>query len=308
MSRIKERMNVINEFVDKVRSTDSSFSIRDGENTVCFVQEHVGDARYVYGERGFADDYDSRFKKELEVVAVVHDNIVCIVNLYCFSIYSLDSIELPERCELMSECVKRFIDGFKGRDLIRWYNAIECEPDGPDYDRTLEARDVVLFKGGQLPPLPTYSIFGAQEVAQVLAGRKTIAQIEDDYFKKHFNSYKSEKARRLAIQNLIREGCVSEWEIEIANAMREIEAKAVTVEFEYNGKIDKGKMRLDSLRRALLHRSRIDYPYFLNQKEGRELMRIFGIDEFGIRDVLTCANITKITYGRKVLYERSEAK
>ena len=98
------------------------------------------------------------------------------------------------------------------------------------------------------------------------------------------------------------------YEVEIANGLNSIDAKSVTVEFEVNGKTASGKMDPDKIVYILCHSDDIDDYNFITCRQGKEVMKALDIKTYGAdARRLYPSDITKITYGRKVLYKRKQA-
>ena len=87
-----------------------------------------------------------------------------------------------------------------------------------------------------------------------------------------------------------------------------VDAKTITVEFSLNGKSDSEKINPDKLIRKLIEKDYFSGYDFEVSKRGDALIEKLGAatwrsDKDG-KEVLTCKNITKITYGKKILYEK----
>ena len=305
-------MPKIEEFVNKVLTTDKSFNLSENNLVYHFMQDNVGEARYIYGDYG-GDVFYAQLNNKYQVIAIVKGEVVYIVDRFMFGLYNVDpdSIELPENTMFLDDCVKMFNQGFGYSDFPKWYAGLEPQ-EVSNLDVYIEdARRDLLYRGGVQEPSPD-PIFDIDNVASMLAGFATVAEIEGRYFDDRKQQYINYKTKNTAINQLIVQGKAAEpWEIAMAEALRNIKAKTITVEFQFKGKTGSGKLKLSSLMKELVDKWFIHSYDFVSTKTGKQLIKGIGAEDVrwrGDEDVLTCKNIVKITYGRKVLYERSEVK
>lgn len=306
-------MPKIEEFVNKVLTTDKSFNLSKDNLTYHFIQDNVGEARYIYGDCG-GDAFYTQLNNQYQVVAVVKGGVVYIINRCMFGLYSYtdpDSIELPEHTMILNDCVKMFNQGFVHSDFPKWYAGLEPQ-EVSDLDVYIgDARRALLCSGGVQAPSPE-AIFDESNVASMLAGFTTVAEIEGQYFDGSKQQYINHKTKNTAISQLIAQGKAAEpWEIAMAEALRNIDTKTVTVEFQFKDKTGSGKFKPSLLIGELLGKRNIDSYNFASRVAGQRLIAELGAKDLAWKDdenALTCKDITKITYGRKVLYERGEVE
>ena len=146
------------------------------------------------------------------------------------------------------------------------------------------------------------------DIKNILTGivdfeKLVLAKLEND--KKYWMSV---KAHRIAVENLMNDpNTVKPFEMEIAKAIRSVDAKTLKVEFEMNGKTAIGKIEPYHLMRILINDDCFSGYNFCTTKEGDAIIDKLGASTWsrdGEDKVLTCRNITKITYGKKELYVR----
>ena len=97
-----------------------------------------------------------------------------------------------------------------------------------------------------------------------------------------------------------------EWELAIVNGLRSVDAKAVTVEFEFNEKIASGKISPECIFRILQEYDSFSSYNFETQKQGEILLNYLGAGNYWSSNRIKCEHIIKITYGKKVLYVRKK--
>lgn len=305
-------MPKIEEFVNKVLTTDKSFNLSENNLMYHFMQDNVGEARYIYGDYG-GDVFYAQLNNKYQVIAIVKGEVVYIVDRFMFGLYNVDpdSIELPENTMFLDDCVKMFNQGFGYSDFPKWYAGLEPQ-EVSNLDVYIEdARRDLLYRGGVQDPSPD-PIFDIDNVASMLAGFATVAEIEGRHFDDRKQQYINYKTKNTAINQLIVQGKAAEpWEIAMAEALRNIKAKTITVEFEFQGRTGSGKFKPSVLISRLIYKYSIGSYEFASSKAGQQLITELGAEDTSWRyneNALTCKDIVKITYGRKVLYKRSEAK
>ena len=113
------------------------------------------------------------------------------------------------------------------------------------------------------------------------------------------------KAYEIAIQELVKSGdTVKDFERKIATALDSIEAKTVTVEFEYQGKRAEQKIEPETIRRRMLDGYGFSSYDFVSYTGGERLMDALGISKFD--EKIFVKDITRIMYRGKSIYEREE--
>lgn len=317
-------MSLIVEFTEKVLNTEDSFSIslkhkEDSKDISCyfFIQGKVGNARYVYGINSWNDDtFYAGIDKKPELVAIVCDNTVYIVDEIFLKTYryfgGVNTIELPANVRRFDEVVTEMNRYAIDKYFSEFYESLESEEITEEYvlnDCKKKAREY-LFAKEQLTvfedEVPA-NIFTTDDIAKIICG---------------FMNMEEETNRRLiekkdkwvdvkSISGKIREymklpDTVLDWEMDIAGGLRSIDAKTVTVEFEMNGKKASGKISPRVIRNALETNDYFCSFNFEVCKQGEALIKALNAGQHHWDDnVLRCTHITKITYGKKVLYERN---
>lgn len=96
---------------------------------------------------------------------------------------------------------------------------------------------------------------------------------------------------------------VEDYELQIGAALKGLKAVNVTVTFTVNGRTAETKISLKTLQRTLIARDTFSKYYFFTYKAGEKLFRELAIEK-SFMSPLSCAEISKITYGKKTIYER----
>lgn len=84
----------------------------------------------------------------------------------------------------------------------------------------------------------------------------------------------------------------------MAEELKSTDAKTVTVYFTVNGKTESTKIEPEKILYKLATYTCFYVYNFVTQKSARQLFERLGVSS------LVCQNITKITYGKEVLFER----
>lgn len=301
-------MNIIERFRDKVLEDNTdSFEFIDTKlkygKQYYFIQSRVGKAKYVYGEYTYNDhNPHARINKKPDLLAIVADGTVYIVDRYFFGL----DIEYPENVVLFSdyiskrkECVPQLFKEFY--EKLDTLNFDEC-----DFNKNTimyEARKL-LFYGEELELSIPEGVIGAQDVANDLCGIKSAESAALEYFEEHIDAYKRGKTRNEEIKRLMNSPeTMQKWELEMAEALRDLEANRVTVVFKMNGKTEMDKIKLSELKRLLINRDYFSSYYFSTADKGKKILANLGATSWRDDNCLRCEHIMRITYGRKCLYE-----
>ena len=119
---------------------------------------------------------------------------------------------------------------------------------------------------------------------------------------------KTKLGNELAKKYITEKSVVKDWEIELARSINNLKANYVNVEFNFNGNVGTEKIDPKYIIRTLINNDYFAGCYFATSKGGDKLLKNLGAANiYNKRDTwLTCKHITKITYGRKTLYERKQ--
>ena len=302
-------MRIIDEFVKHINNGESSFII-DADKTdrkTLFTCATIGKAQFVYSAYSFGSVIDI---DKMEICAIVSNNKFYIVNSYDLDLWR--NKELPENVIMFDEAVTDFNSKAESY-LSKYYDSLSIDGayEGRKEQIFQEAREYIFDDKGQ-PALMMKWISSSElsqyDIKNILTGivdfeKLVLAKLEND--KKYWMSV---KAHRIAVENLMNDpNTVKPFEMEIAKALRSVDAKTLKVEFEMNGKTAIGKIEPYHLMRILINDDCFSGYNFCTTKEGDAIIDKLGASTWsrdGEDKVLTCRNITKITYGKKELYVR----
>lgn len=311
-------MILLDKFVKKIlkENETSSFGIVEGNRFYNFIQTSIGKARYVYGAYGLSNEYFySNLDEQYKLVAIVSDGIVYVVDRYFFHIYySDDDTVAPETVRYLSDFRKELNQYVIDSVFPKFYE--EVSTDGISEkdiytDCKQVAREYRLSGGwieGQIMGDLLESLtmlLTMQDAADILCGIRT----KDELALKRLKEIKDWGVRKATVEK-VKEytkdpNLVEDWEVAMAKGIIPFGAKTIRVEFELNGKVASGKMEPLTVVRALELKNNFIDCDFIPGSHGIEVMRSLGASiSRGDKCSLTCKNIRKITYGRKVWYVR----
>lgn len=144
-----------------------------------------------------------------------------------------------------------------------------------------------------------------QDAADILCGIKT----KDELALKRLKEIKYWGVRKATVEK-VKEytkdpNLVEDWEMTMAKGITGVKVKTIKVEFELNGKVASEKIEPSIVLKKLKQTDNFSYYDFISGVKGKVVMRSLGASiSRGDKCSLTCKNIRKITYGRKVLYRR----
>ena len=100
-------------------------------------------------------------------------------------------------------------------------------------------------------------------------------------------------------------GIVGDTQLQIAAALRLVDAKFVTVEFSFKGNDATGKMDPSVIYSNLKEEDRFTKYDFATNVEGKKIFNVLGAKDVSSKpeDRLTWRNIVRIRYKGKILYQ-----
>lgn len=310
------------EFVDKVFNNEHSFEIDVDEGrryklNYHFIQDNVGKARYIYGAYSYnQENFYAGLKTKYELYAIVSDNVVYIIEDYPFKFNygDFDIKSLPENVKLLYPYAKEVNEHLKNTVFMDFYNNLKSFVISDEYINNWckeKARNWLLDKKTSVYSVNATAelnkdLLNLQQIADSLCGFVNVEEEARKTLQRKEDSWSHTKATREQIQRFIDDkSVVSEWELKLANGLNSVDAKTVNIEFEYNGKTDSGKIRPENILRKLVRIESFSEYDFATTKQGSEIIRNLAVGYYyDSKKGLTCQNITKITYGKKVLYSK----
>ena len=304
---------LIDKFVEQIQSTEKNFILKHKAKYYFFVQCEVGKARYIYCKSLYQEpNCDTNIKEDLKLAVIVADNIIYILDPFELDVWYVSKDNLPNNTYLFDDFVQKQNDYIKSEVFKDFYNSLETvELEEERIKRCKEeARRILLrSKDKKIRELELTPIFTKQDVANSLCGvlilkKEVLIRLEQEKDK-----WIKTKSFEIKLQDFInnKEG-VEHFELEIAEAINNLNAKMLNIEFELNGKKAVGKIALDTISRKLITRNYFcdyDFDTRINGKVVIKKLNAANYRSDKEREVLDCSRISKITYGRKTLYERT---
>lgn len=315
-------MRLIEKFAEEVLKNNESFTVKmprgnkeDVNKTYHFLQDKVGNVRYVYG---FSDYWNEDFYAQLDIkpklIAIVSSSKIYVLDIFFLDIYSYgnDKVFLPNNVVILSEYTAKQNEYISGTIFPEFYSNLETNENSiEDSEEELKkrARSFIFSKSADLPNVELKPLLNVQDIAYILCGFTDFKKEVNEKLSKDKEQWIRKKSTDKKIKSLMENPeTAAPYEIEIAIGIRSVEAKTVTAEFELNGKIASAKINPDTIIKKMVENDYFSGYDFEIAKRGDELIKELGASTWrngnNGSELLTCKNITKITYGKKELYVR----
>ena len=305
-------MSLLNELKLFCESEQLNTVIRSGATIVKLTKDKIGKCYLIYGcYRYYCTDESDFFidlENKLSVLAIYANQTVYICNEYIFDSfkYEQNNIPYPDGITTFNIFRKEMHERIENVEFPKYYNSLEpCTL--PEGERIItEAKRRILYSEiSSKPHVAKDSFLEDKELIKILAGISDEAEAIHSAFERVRGSYEYMKAYEIAIQELVKSGdTVKDFERKIAAALDSIEAKTVTVEFEYQGKRAGQKIEPETIRHRMLDGYGFSSYDFVSYTGGERLMDALGISKFD--EKIFVKDITRIIYRGKSIYEREE--
>lgn len=308
-------MRLIDEFAARVLASDDAFLLQEPKKQdrwMFFVQGWMGDAKFVYGSYGFNKNFFTELRERPELIAIVAQDKVYVVNTMFLDVWQHEYVEEQWLPENVVDFYRSYIGALNDRlntvIFPVFYEALESVEVDIDVCRA-RARNGMLAadtcRYTKAPFIVAQDGFHAEDAVKILCGfldadeeAKKRLEEDRDYWCKQKTEY--EKTMELIAAG---DGA-EEWERRMADGLKSVEAVNVTVEFSMNGKTASGKMPPSKIFDNLVKRDNFDYWDFASGVEGKTVLRVLEATDHWRENPLKCEHINRITYGKKVLFER----
>lgn len=308
-------MTLLEQFKDKVLNIEGSFKLNYKDMYYSFMRCVNGNAEYIYGDFKCGDDdfSDTDLKYVLTAIVDRTTKMIYIVDKYTFCENFRKEIIYPEGCVSFNEYVAEKNKYFLEVLFRNYYDNIKVDIGSvtdEEFIKTQKKRARVFILSGDEIALPKFNYtFTSNNIAKMICGYMNIEDEANERFE--YNKgwlIKTKLGNELAKKYITEKSVIEDWEIELARSINNLKANCVNVEFNFNGNVGSEKIDPKEIIRILIDNYYFDYYYFATSKGGDKLLKNLGAtNEFNKRDTwLTCKHITKITYGRKTLYERKQ--
>lgn len=311
----EETKKRLNAFIQFAKSDETFFMLPYGKYTnAVFFSVSANGQKAIYA--GESSDCPFKAGESLSLMAIVKDPEIYIFDYITFR-NVIDCIS-EEPLEGVTIVDYRYMNDIKSQmSEVLWdlYSDLQentslSDPSWLDY--ASEAARKYLLQGFDLDEAEKKAVLersrltiSKQDVVNDLSGSKSLKSLVHDKLEDK-EYFKNLKAAYKHIKAMCKNGTadVEEYELQIAAALKDLKAVNVMVTFTVNGKSAEIKVALDTLKRKLLARDYFSYYAFSPEKAGRDLFNYLGINPYG--GLLRCDKISKITYGKKTLFEKGE--
>lgn len=304
-------MTIMEEFLQHIQNGDTSFIIYKSKNTkkLIFTSITIGKATFFYLGRIYGSE---SVVDKLEMAAVIANNTVYIIDTYEFNAYSDNSDPIPAGMMLWSE-LKESISNQTKQYAEQFYDTLPVTQINEEYMDTIKqnVRDHILKNTPESYTEP-YEILTPKitpdEIKEILTGKQNLKTMVYDKMNEQRDIHISRKTDKQAFNDMLHDkNVVEQYEKDICDGIS-IDAKFVTINFEFKNKTATGKIEPSKLRRIIAHNDCFTEYNFATWKEGKQIITHLNPSTYSYdneADKLTGKNITSITYGKKVLYEKT---
>ena len=312
-------MSNLKEFKEKVLSTENPFLLNDGYGKILCAKVPIGQAEYIYTMREYLDGKGivTNIFEKMEMTAIVKNGKIYMVKPY--NVMSSFQEEYPEDVFYLNDSYLDEINlQIKKKVFDKLYDELETITltKKEDIECQNNARTILLYKKNideyitnrQMADIGRISI---QNFADSLCG---VINLEEE-IRKDFDNNKEmwiklksslERIKDIVVETP--ETVLEAYEQCIVDGLYSVDAKTVQVKFSYYGKTATGKVERDTILRMLVSNDYFSSYNFTTRNSGEKIIKELGAGKsrWAPEEVLTCKHINKITYGKKVLYEKNE--
>lgn len=307
---------LIDKFVERVLTTTESFIVEVGEGDnkkyYFFIQANVGKARYIYCEYSYGEqNFYTKIDLKPELVAIISDGKIFIVDDFKLDVwYDSEEIVLPENTYKFNDVVKKENNYVETVVFPDFYNTLK-EEEITDEDILASckkrARNLLLTNRPKTKEISIEPMFTEQDIVNSLCGFVDLKTESIARLKEKENKWINKKSFLKKVKELMENHTgVEAYELKIAEGIKSVDAKTVTVEFSINGKSASAKINPNKLIMKLIDKDYFSGYDFEVSRSGDALIERLGATTWRSskdgKEVLTCKHITKITYGKKELY------
>ena len=276
--------------------------------TELYHQSRIGNARFIYGIRLYGEERLPSVSEKTELIAVVSAGTVYILeDSRLFDHSYVKDKKYPEHSQDFYAESRRLQAALRDTYFPKFYETLPPADSIPirENDWRNAARERILFRTGEAVKQEFDPDLHEKDVLSLLCGFESEEAIAKRLFQRYRGAYAFRKATELKIKEMMRRSdIVKPYEQQIADGIANQDAKTVMVRFERGDFGASEKLTLLILRNRLITGEGINYYLFETKIGGERLYKALNI---GKNDAnLTCADITKITYGKNTLYERTE--
>jgi len=310
-------MSTLKEFKEKALSQENPFLLNDGHGKILCVKVPIGQAEYIYTMREYLDGKGivTDIYEKMEMTAIVKTGKIYMIKPY--NVMDSYNEEYPENVFYINDHYMDEINSQINKKVFdELYNGLETVAltEGEVKNCTDEARRVLAYKkdiNKYISDRCNKNIerISVQKFADSLCG---VVDLEE-FMRKDFESKKDMWIKLKSHMERIKlfvehpETVLKTYEQHIVDGLHSVDAKTVQIEFLYHGKIATGKIEREKLLQVVCSNDCFSSYNFTTVKGGEKIIKDLGAGKWkgDKEEVLTCKHINKITYGKKVLYEKN---
>lgn len=298
------------ELKQNIESGKYSFNMYDGEDIYySFAVRDVGKAKYIYGYYSWSKDYYSDINAQLKLCAIFSDSKLYIVNSLAFGHYINETVDMPD-IVMFGEYVKT-INNEANKILKEFYGKLEVKAitNKEELENIKELTRLAVFFDND-EEIKINHMFNEQKAADILCGLIDLNDEINVRLQKDKVSWTDKKSEKAKIEEFrSNPKVIAFWERKLAEGLRSVDAETVLVEFAVNGKKAAARTSPDDIIRLLAFKECFDTYNFDTNVSGIRLFEELGVDNsFYGKNHLKCEHISKITYRKKVLYNRDSIR
>lgn len=307
--------------MDKYPRTFNIVDENDPTRIFFFMKADVGNAVYIY----YMYDYDSKYTSSVKydaknfhdgieakpnVAAILVKNTLYVIDKFIFGAYS-HAYGHGETAELedficIDEYLKEINNTVNDTIVKNFYDSLEVETPAntKPYEEDVRRK---IFNHNNVEDVSFSDCLDLKDIVESLCGFIDIEDTVNKRLESRRENYLHLKTQKETIKKLIPDlSIAAKWERDLADALNSVDAKKVTVEFLFKGKKASGKIAPECIIRKLIKKDYFSDYNFSTRVAGQKLFDELGVSTkmWDNENQLKCEHISKITYGKKVLYER----
>lgn len=313
--------NLLEQFKEKVLSTDESFTIKTKLYDYCFLLNKVNDVKLIYGSKSFSNAYfyinrDTKF----ELSAIVKDEKIYLIDRYFFDIWSNDYDKINELNDndiyLFNMYKKELYKNILDTTFRKFYDDLEYDDINEIDEFILKRikRDVkmeILYNMDCSQNIDMGYNYSDEIYIKHLCGLENLYELTfknlntENETDEWINKKSQIKATQYIRENI--DKFFSENEINLYNSIKTLDklnCKKVNIELELNDCIASDKIKLDTIKFVIINNDSFSEFNFETRDKGRQLFRELNVNNYSDAKQLTYDKITRISYRGKDVFVR----
>ena len=305
---------MIEAFVKNLKADKNDFTITHTKygtkKYLSFICRHINDIKLIYLYDYYGKDSQAYISGKYELAAIQNGNTIYVLDIYnidnCTGKVE-DGYRFTHLPELMGEYNQRAIAAF---DDV-WNSSEPLLNDNDSYCREIATKYIIEGITMDYHNFASYIIpsYTEQDAINFITGTIDFEKNLEAYLESAREKICGYKGLAETIEKLMQSGdIIKECYVRMAQGIRSLkDAKTLNVTFELNGRTDTGKIEphviLNKLKKSTDYFS--DYNFYTSTQGRKVISELRASDSlWGDKPRLTVEHISKITYGKKVIYQR----